>query len=196
MPLTRDEIIKPNVRLYIWQMTEKIEDLFVPPFIDLSHFHSEHRQREVLTTYNLLYDITGRNDLRIEHDMDGKPVVAGWNISISHTKGWLAVILSPDHQVAIDIEYLSDRVKKVAKRFIRPDENGDGLTKQLIHWCAKETIYKLFGPEKLQYFEMRLKPFALSTLGNVEVENLKLPKSAWVNYEVNDDFVLTYSVLE
>lgn len=137
--------------------------------------------------------MTGRNDLVVHHLPSGKPVLEGWNISISHTKGWGAVALSKSEAVAVDIEYYSDRVRKVVPRFIRPDEMTDSLEAQLINWSAKETMYKLFSEEDLQYFEMRLQPFVPLAKGCVVVEDLKKPKLQSVAYEINTDYVLTWA---
>ena len=149
MPLIRLQQLGADARLGLWQMTEDAAALPVPPE-DLSRYHSASRLRERLTAYALLREMTGRADLVIDHDETGRPLVDGWNISISHTRGWAALIQSRSKAVAVDIEFFSDRVSRVRDRFIRPDEDGDSLACQLINWSAKETVYKLLGRENLQ----------------------------------------------
>ncbi|MBM6992756.1 MAG: 4'-phosphopantetheinyl transferase superfamily protein [Prevotella sp.] len=194
MPLYRDEKIGDAARLCIWQITESIEDLPMPLQADLSALHSESRRREVMAIYALLSYMTDRTDLVICHDSTGRPILPGWNLSISHTKGWAVLVMSRTKAVAVDIEFFSDRVSRVTDRFVRPDENKDSLEVQLINWSAKETVFKFLYDEDLEYFEMRLKSFDRQPKGRVEVEDLKCPKSVWVDFEVTPDYVLTYAV--
>lgn len=53
----------------------------------------------------------------ISHNSDGKPFIEGYNISISHTKGYVAIIISRFFEVGVDIEYPADRVLRIASRF-------------------------------------------------------------------------------
>ncbi len=194
MPLVRDGQIGRDARLCIWQITEPIEAMPIPERADLSALHSASRRREVQAVYALLAYMTGRNDLVIDHDDTGRPTLPGWNLSISHTKGWAALVMSANRRVAVDIEYVSDRVSRVADRFIREDEQKGSLAHQLINWSAKETVFKYLNEERLEYFEMRLAPFKPEARGRVEVSDLRFPKLVAVSYELNTDYVLTYSV--
>ena len=85
----------------------------------------------------------------IGYEDSGKPylVDGSFYISISHTKGYVAVILSSEVPVGIDIEQYGKRIHKVIDRFIRPDEQvgsyqGDITWGLLLHWSAKETVFK------------------------------------------------------
>lgn len=195
MPLVKiDPVGEGRALLGLWQMTESVGELPHPKGVDMSDIHAEARIKERLTTYALLTAMAGEHSWQINHLPSGSPTLKGWNISISHTRGWLAVILSTDYRVAVDVEYQSDRVNRIVERFIRPDEMvADGLSR-LINWCAKETAYKFFTEDDLEYFEMRLKTFTPMPKGQVEVENLKKEKSLSVSYVTNNDFVLTWAV--
>lgn len=65
-----------------------------------------------------------KEDKQIGYSSEGKPFLTddSFFISISHTKGYVAVILNPKTPVGIDIEQYGKRVHKVFDRFIRPDE--------------------------------------------------------------------------
>ena len=95
-------------------------------------------------------------DVVLNHNEDGKPLIEGYNISISHTKGFVTILLSKGLEVGIDIEYHSDRIQKIAQRFLRPDETYTTTSDLLIAWCAKEAAYKLFSEEHLTYQEMKV----------------------------------------
>lgn len=195
MPLTRILNLDHGVRLALWRMTEEPSGLPVPQGCDFSDIHSASRLREKLVVYAMLRVLTGRSDLLVRHLPSGRPFVDGLSLSISHTRGWAALLLSEKPvALGVDIEYVSERVNKVADRFIRPDEQSESLAHRLINWSAKETVYKLLSQEDLQYFEMRLGPFAPGKAGSVAVEDLRLGRTVDVSYELNDDYVLTWAV--
>lgn len=192
MPLIRKQRIDESTWLALWQMTESVEQMPEPAQVDLSAFTSLRRKKEKLTEYLLLKDLTDDDSLVIHHNEDGAPFVDGYYLSLSHTEGWAAMILSKSHRVGVDIEYVSERVNRVASRFIREDEQQESLTERLINWCAKEAVYKFFTEQHLEFHEMRLLPYLQEKEGNVVVENLKQQVQVTVSYEVTDDYVLAY----
>lgn len=123
----------------------------------------------------------------IEHNEDGKPVIADYHVSISHTVGYVAVALSRDYEVGIDIEYVSERVRRIAPRFLRHDEMFTETIHFLIAWCAKETMYKLFSSEHLALHDMKVDPFSRS------VTNLKQDLTIKFECEQTAKYVLTYA---
>ena len=92
-------------------------------------------------------------------------------------------------------EYFSDRVERIASKFLRKDEKAEDLDAKLVHWCAKETVFKLFSEEKLMFEDMRVKPFDTMADWSCDVENLKSRKMAHVDFELTMEFVLTYAAL-
>ena len=131
----------------------------------------------------------------ITHNEAGKPLFRGYHISVSHTKGYAALILSKNQEVAVDIEYFNDRVERIASKFLRKDEKAKNLDAKLVHWCAKETVFKLFSEENLMFEDMRVKPFDTMADWSCDVENLKSGKMAHVDFELTMEFVLTYAAL-
>ncbi len=191
MPLTRKQKIDDDSWLAIWKMDEALDSLPRPMQVDLRQYKAQ-RLREKLTEYLLLRELTKRDDLVIAHDDDGAPIVDGYNVSISHTKGWAAMILSRSHRGGVDMEYMSDRVNKIANRFMRDDERQGTVAGRLITWCSKEAAYKYYHEQHLGFHEMRLLPFAPKDKDVVCLENLRQGEVISVGYEVNDDFVLAF----
>ena len=194
MPLIRIDSIGENARLALWKMSERVEELPHPNHIDLTAFCSASRLKEKLTTYALIKELTGLDSLELSYASSGKPLLDGFEISISHTIGWAVVVLSRNTPVAVDIEYRSDRVTRITDRFIRADEDKSSVDIQLINWSAKETMYKLFSEEQLQFHEMRLQQFTSSNAGKIRVEDLKYPKTIEAEYILNADYVLTWAL--
>ncbi len=199
MALLEIRSLCPGIKLGVWKIQETEADFYhlypyLCPFCkELSdRYHNECRRVEFLAVRALVHEIAPDAGIDIQHNLIGKPLLSGWNISISHTRGFAAVILSEKSVVGVDIEYFSDRVERVASRFIRGDETAPDLTHQLIHWSAKETVYKYDSEEDLQYKEMRLEPFLLQD-GYCIVDNLKSNWKVKVFFEVTPDYVLTFT---
>lgn len=187
-----------DVNLGIWAIEETVEQLFeqYPHLKDLKvyldeKYKNEGRKKEILAVRALLYEMTHEESSKcISHEPSGKPLLKGYFISISHTKGYAAVIMSKTRNVAVDIEYVSDRVSKIVDKFIRSDEDSSTIEVQLKNWCAKETVYKYFSEEDLQYSEMRLHDLSSS---HALVDDLKIKKTIDVFFDTNSQYVLAYS---
>ncbi len=199
MPLISIEEIKPGVKLGLWRMEPCAADMLkrYPTFADLVDDKMKPNQRmlERLSVAALVREMTGCDTPRIEHLPNGAPTFDGYHISISHTRGFAAVILSTEHEVAVDIEYPSDRVERIASKFIRPDEQADSIERMLVNWCAKETVYKLLNSENLHYFDMRVLPYEIRNTGTLCVENLKRSCLVNVVYRQTGDYFITFSCL-
>lgn len=185
-----------DVKIGLWKIEESVDDFFNKyPFLvdyklDVSSIKSEARKLEFLAVRVLLYEMTKDTFLVIQHEKSGRPILRGYNISISHTKGYAAIILSEDKEVGIDIEYISDRVDKIASRFLRADEEYTTTQQRLIAWSIKETFYKLFSSDELQFSDIRT--FKIKE-GFSMVINYKRNVSLPVQYIINEDFVLTFA---
>ena len=211
----------------LWKTDEPIDELrsrLVEPFLydeELSSLKAASRKLEYLAVRILLKEMCG-HELRIAHLPSGKPVLpdARMNITISHTKGYAAVGLFPlvintlelhDQcrgrsctcpEIGIDIERISERVRRASSRFIRDDElpgfsemgGEEQLRQLLVHWTAKETMYKMLDRSGVDFQEdMRIMPFRLEQKGIVH--GLAFSDRRFViRYVVEQDFVLAYSI--
>lgn len=129
----------------------------------------------------------------IGHAASGQPLLRGYHVGVTHTKGYAALMLSKSCDVACDIEHFSDRVERIKSKFLRKDEMADDLDSLLVHWCGKETVYKLFPEDNLQFSQMRVGPFSTMSDWACEVENMKRGEKVRVDFELTMQFVLTYA---
>lgn len=203
--------IDKDVRLGVWEMEENLnyEKFASLPFYDRLMSLSENRRKETGSVYSLLFAMTGNRNLVIGHEPSGKPYVEGYKIGISHTKGFVSVILSTSCDVAVDIEYINTRVLRIADRFLREDEKPNALQfakekdekghqdivpnviPTLLFWCAKETIYKLYSDERLTF--QNIKIMDTEQGGALCGNNLITGESVSIDYTFNNDYVLTYA---
>lgn len=203
MPLFLNEEIFPDVRLGIWAISESSDDFWaLSPYVENSRsefnalYKSEQRKCEVLAVRLLIKEIIGDN-VQLLHQDNGKPYLSsGMNISISHTRGFAVIIVSHSKQVSVDIEYFSNRIERIRSKFMRDDENASLQVKLLMHWCAKETMYKLFPEDNLTFNKMQL----LSVDGNdstgiITAKNIFRNRNVSVYYRTFCNCLLTYAVL-
>lgn len=152
--------------LSIWEMNESVEDLFAlfPEKgglyrDELAHYRSSKRKQEYLSVRALLLHALGHEGV-VSHDEKGKPYLPEENqlhISISHTKGYAAIFVSPHREVGLDVEQFSDKIFHVKDKFLSLEEkqiiDSTDRTQLLLCWSAKEAVYKLYEGLKPEYWE-------------------------------------------
>lgn len=206
MPLISVETIDTltDTRLALWHITETVDELLSLETISsvdknevLNCYKSKVRQCEALVVRALLQGLFKTN-VALSHNIDGCPFLDnGFNVSISHTKGWAAVIISKDYNVSVDVEYVSPRIMKIKDKFLRNDEKADGVTSALLHWCAKETVYKLYSVDHLTFEEMRVSAVKGNSMkGLIVIENMRRGVKRLANYCVTEDYVLVYDFVK
>lgn len=203
MPLFLNEEIFPDVRLGIWAISESSDDFWaLSPYVESSRsefnalYKSEQRKCEVLAVSLLIKEIIGDN-VQLLHQDNGKPYLSsGMNISISHTRGFAVIIVSHSKQVSVDIEYFSNRIERIRSKFMRDDENASSQVKLLMHWCAKETMYKLFPEDNLTFNKMQLLSVdGNDSIGIITAKNIFRNRNVSVYYRTFCNCLLTYAVL-
>lgn len=104
------------------------------------------RRIELLAEHLLLHALNGTVS-PICHTPEGAPYIAneGRNISISHTRGYVAMAISR-RGIGIDIEHFSDKVLRVRQKFLNEAEarhiEADNVALNIAAWTAKEALYK------------------------------------------------------
>lgn len=201
-----------GIQWAVWKMEESLDALLLllpgarRAFCEqeLNRFVSERRKMEWLSVRVLLYSML-QEDKEIGYSPEGKPYLTDHSffISISHTKGYVAVILSPIAPVGIDIEQYGHRVKRVYDRFIRPDEQvepylGDVTWSMLLHWSAKETIFKSMENADADLRKLCLSHFVPQEEGTFQVQEYatEQQQSFTVGYRISPDFVLTWTIIK
>lgn len=148
----------------------------------------------------------GVDPIGISYLQSGKPYheSGGFRISISHTKKYVAFMVSSLDLAAIDIETNSERILKIRKKFMSlteennlSDSGNDIVTGLLLHWCAKESMFKAVDYEGVDFIEeFRILDFAkgwhpLSDKGTFNAVTLRDGRNFEIDYFIEQDFVFT-----
>ena len=171
-----------DATIYVWHITESEEELRESNQIpddeleELSYVGSESRRREMLATRALLNTIFDDERVYLGHHDNGRPYLQNLatEISISHTKDYVAIILHPDEDQGIDIESLDRDFSAVEKKALSEDEIDDLSEKNralqlAIYWCAKEAIYKRMSLSGVDFAEqIELERFTPHEEGELE----------------------------
>ena len=173
----------------------------------VERFAAPHRRLEWLSVRLLLITMLGRQDVAdalIGYTPAGAPYLLDHThaLSISHTKGYVAVMLAPwGSRPGIDLEQWGERVCKVASRFMREDEEvplyyESPVAALLLHWSAKEAMYKSMPQQEAVDFKQHLRifPFPIAAEGCFDAQEYRtsLQQRYSMAYRLYADFVLTW----
>jgi phosphopantetheinyl transferase len=196
----------------IWEITESWQELLDSLInkdaycSEMNKIQSDKRKQEWLAVRLLLQHLSG-SEAHIRYRKNGAPFLPGntCNISISHTKGFAAIILSENTNPGIDIEYHSERAWKLRKKYMNEDElkfitplfDNQKATDEIatICWCAKETAFKVLGETDIDFVEhLHIEPFRLSKEGFLMLKEKRTGQNQRfrINYQVTEGYLLTW----
>ena len=168
----------------------------------LGQAKSESRRQEYLATRLLLKELIGEETV-IDYRSTGAPFLPSLpiHISITHTKGYAALILDTQ-PTGIDMEYRSNRVLKIRSRFMTPEEEaGIDPTHEvehlLLHWCAKETLFKRIDQEGVNiqtHLHVNAFPYSDHGYFTMRETRAETPQMYVLAYQVTPEYVLTWIV--
>lgn len=165
MPLIYQKIWSHDNTLAVWKIEEN-EDYFIEKLDwtsdERQYFDSlkGNRRIEWLSSRLLTCQLSNiSNTSFIIKDEFGKPRIkdSQINISISHTKGYVAIYISPKN-IGIDIQNIVSKIHRIAHKYLFVNELHAIPEEKLIdslhiYWGAKESLYKAYGRRELKYRE-------------------------------------------
>lgn len=219
MPLFFQHIISPNTKLAIWQIEEEESFFLEKVTLQRSITHPHKRLQHLAGRYLLRYLFADFPNDEIEIASTRKPFLPDeqYHFSISHCGNFAAAIVSKNERVGIDIELITDKVAKIAHKFLNEEEKilvnsqwslvNSVLSsavdyrlstvdlKLTLFWCAKETVYKWWGKGEVDF----KKHIQLHTINVAEptfkaaFTKLDEPQLLTINYQVFDNLCLTFT---
>jgi len=198
-------ILTEDIRLLVWDLTESIDELKKQLVLfnerELKNIVSEKRKLEFLGVRVAMKKLLGK-EVSIEHDSDGKPYLSDncYQISISHSKNWIAVIAHPTCSIGVDIECPSDKIQKIYTRFLSPGEQKDlsggrDISQLQLAWSVKEALYKIIGKEAVDFAnQLRIFPFETKPSGKIMAQHVPTKKLYQLHFIQNSAYTLAYCV--
>ena len=206
MPLVKHIQINETCQLVLWEISEELDDLLSivslneSEQIRLDGFGSMARKKEFAVTRILLQELLG-SAVFIRNNEHGKPSLehSDFDISISHSKNYVGLMIGTGHELALDIEYLSDRVYSITKRFMSESEmalisEDEEQLHIYQHWCAKECLIKLYGEKDVHLIdELKIHPFNPSqSQFSGEVTRTDFSRTYSFKYELFNTYLMVW----
>lgn len=168
------------------------------------HFGSEKRRCEWLAARILVKKLVG-SGVDVCYSPEGKPMLSDGSrfLSISHTACYVAVALHRNCSIGVDVEMFGTKVQKLYSRFLGASEiesldKNNTLAAMLLHWSAKEALFKIVGNRGGSYAEnFSLSPFIVTASGSFTISYVDdgvLKKKYPVIYFVEHDYVFTLCI--
>lgn len=196
------EYITESTLIGIWKVEESRDELLSL----LSHhawvqniysIKSESRVLEILSARILIKELTGE-EKEVYYNKSGKPFLVdkSYHISVSHTRGYVAVAVNKEKHIGLDIEHISEKIKRVQSRVIASCEYIDReneLIHLLLHWSAKEAMFKFLDVEGVDFLHnLSVSPFTPEKQGCFHASETRTDKRYKFNafYRVEDEFVM------
>lgn len=115
---------------------------------------NKKKQDEKLLVRFMLKDFFGHY-VQIYYDKKGKPKINEAKISISHSKGLVAVAISHIKTPSLDVQEVTSRINNVSTKVFNEKEieflKGKDDKIRTLYWCGKEVLYKWYGGEIQDY---------------------------------------------
>lgn len=179
MPLHNIKEAGKNGKVGLWHITETTDELLSmkkftrEDLARLDSFSYEHRKKEWLVSRILADELLGGN-AEIVYDEQSKPFLGNGkkHVSLSHSHDILAVIID-EKETGIDVEQIKPNVLRIKEKFMSEEElkaieKGHREEKLTLYWCAKESLYKLYGKKELRFKEnLFVEPFEFLGEGKI-----------------------------
>jgi len=206
--LLSNRVVEDGCRIGLWNIEENYETLLGMTYLNdddirrLNAFKNLNRKMESLSVRALLQQIT-RPDARIVYcGRSRKPYMedGSYNVSVSHSHKYTAILLGKDKKVGIDLEFMSHNIDRLAHKFVNDreviSENPLFRSEHLyIHWCAKEALYKICDKEYINFQKhMSIQPFEVCSQGDIigVVQNDRRKEEYKMHYMIENNYVLVY----
>lgn len=204
MPLIRTIQINEDTKIGIWKLSEP-EDFFL---------NTNGIREKITHPYKRLQHLAGRRliailepDIPLQHiriSDSGRPYIpqGGYEFSISHSRNYVAAILSHNRRVGIDVERITRQPRRIASKFLTLKEQPTTPTDKSLKWftlawSAKEAVYKWHGQKGVDFkAHIHVRPFKPERRGIIKCHFQKesIHEDLQLHYLTNEEYVLVWVV--
>lgn len=160
MPLVYQQNINEHTKIGVWHILET-EDFFLEK--ETEQYKINHPQKRIqhLAGRYLLLEMA--NDISLKNILlttTGKPFLPdeSYFFSISHCVDYVALIISTESNVAIDIQHVVPKIESIKQKFLTGDEMNLLLNLSIspneqftFAWTIKEAMFKYFDEEGIDF---------------------------------------------
>ena len=137
---------------------------------------------------------------KIVYNAEGAPFLddGSYNISISHTEGYVAVYLGRKCLPGVDVESRSPRALRLFHRFCKENASCEGEDHATLCWSAKECVYKVVGRRAADFRNsLIVRDFNPQPGGLIDLylADGAVPCDFEAYYKIYDPFVLVWTEL-
>jgi len=208
MPLFKKIQFNAVTTIYVWKITEPLEQLFEEVRLNpkcqsrIEGMKSELHQRGFLSVRKLLNE-AGYTDFDLYYDEFGKPHLQdGKHISITHSYQFSSIIIS-EETVGIDIELQREKIIRIADKFcdsefqyLDREKTLEYIKKLTVIWGAKEAIFKIRNEKGISFKDhIAVNEFDLNqtqAIANLHFGGLH--KEFNIYFEEMEGFTLVYAL--
>jgi phosphopantetheinyl transferase (holo-ACP synthase) len=209
MPISKYIDLNDHSNLALWRIDENYDELMALVNLHendetlLQSISNEHKKLEWLSSRLSVKFLVEKYNLAfngIKKDSFNKPYLKSYNyeISLTHSYPYAGAIFHFTDPVGIDVELPREKIRNIAPRFLHPEEleyAGNDLDLLTILWSAKETLYKIYGRQKLVFKEhLFIPPFNRHINQQFEGE-IKLPGIKKSNYRLKFETIGNHYVV-
>lgn len=157
--------ISEGICLGVWKCDESITNLPVPEN-DPSYVikKSEIAKKQYICSRLLINSMMAKgNVVEVGKEKSGNPILLGHNqkLSISHSGEYIAVLISEDKNIGVDIEIIADKILRINEKFMTKKELAllidsdlhDAKKYSHVLWGAKEALFKLYSKGGVSFKE-------------------------------------------
>ncbi len=190
--------------IFSWEIKESVNDLI--KLVHLDNYEADlvearnrpHRKKELMVSRILLQEQLPGCHI---HYFEKRPLLKGSKkeISITNSKELVFIMLQEEgKKTGIDVQYISKTVDRVKHKFLNEEEfllpGIDKLTTLNILWSVKETLYKAYSEDKLEFKkQLIIKQVNPDTVtGEIVYPNKKIPFKTGLF--LFNEFILTWFI--
>jgi phosphopantetheinyl transferase (holo-ACP synthase) len=202
--------IEEGCMLGLWEIVEDYETLFKTTRLSdydqqrLDSFKNLNRKVESLSVRALLQQMINPDARIVYRNHSRKPYLEddSYNISVSHSHKYTSILLGKNKQVGVDLEFMSHDIERLAHKFINEreiiTENPQLRREHLyLHWCAKETLFKICDKLDIHFLEnLTIKPFDIASHGEIigYVNNNSRNEEYRMRYTLEKNYTWVYCI--
>ena len=203
------ESLEKDCLLGIWKIEEE-ENFFIGSFpIDeerLSNISNPEKRLEFLASRYVVAQLSEvPHEALVLNKENRAPYFAhlDYSLSITHCKGYVAALIHKKGKaVGLDIELCSDKIARVAERFIEEKELPphllqDTLLAQTLCWSIKEAVFKCYDIPGITFKSELIIQTWQEQSAAVAINHSHLKQKATISYRFVDDtvgLVMAYTV--